>query len=455
MNTGEKTNSGPEPIEEAERKSSKPQAQTARKIILVVDDNLVLQKTIASKLKVRGYDVIIAEDGSAAATAVGRLKPDLILMDVNFPPDVSHGGGLAWDGFLIVRWLRRTREAEDVPVIGITGDNLELHRQHAKDAGMLDLFAKPLDYDLLVAKIREVLNQGELEAKYPPAPPPPSFESARRILFVDDESPWRQMATTDLFQQGYEVVTADTGETALIEAARTRPDLMILDLKLEKDTGLKVMTLLLAAHPSVPLLVYAGLGIGEEGKHELMNLGVFDILQKRTMEELQAAVRLASHQPRPKVEAKAARSEATPPEAKIPFDTVLVVEDDPTFRDLLRSYLESESFYVTCVSNATEALRQMASADFDLIVTDMVLKGHSGEDFYHEVERGRPDLCRRFIFMTGHEAERRTDDFIRRVHAIMLWKPFPLADLLSATETVRRKDRLARALARCGPLISA
>jgi DNA-binding NtrC family response regulator len=131
------------------------------------------------------------------------------------------------------------------------------------------------------------------------------------------------------------------------------------------------------------------------------------------------------------------------------------VEDDPTFRDLLRSYLESESFYVTCVSNATEALRQIASADFDLIVTDMVLPGHSGEDFYHEVERGTPDLCRRFIFMTGHEAERRTDDFIRRVHGIMLWKPFPLVDLLSATETVRRKDRLARDLARCRALISA
>ena len=455
MNTGEKTNAGPEPNGDAERKSSKPQAKAERKIILVVDDNLVFQKTIASKLKARGYDVIIAEDGSAAATAVGRLKPDLILMDVNFPPDVGHGGGLAWDGFLIVRWLRRTREAEDVPVIGITGDNLELHRQHAKDAGILEMFAKPLDYDLLVAKIREVLNQGELEPIGPPPPPPPSFQPVRRILFVDDESPWRQMATNDLVQQGYEVVTADTGERALSEAAQTRPDLMILDLKLEKETGLKVMALLLAAHPSVPLLVYAPLGIGEEGKRELLNLGVFDILQKRTMEELQAAVRLASQQPRPKVEATEAKSGVMPSEAKIPFDTVLIVEDDPAFRDLLRGYLESESFYVTCVSNATEALRQMASADFDLIVTDMVLQGHSGEDFYHEVERATPDLCRRFIFMTGHAAERRTDDFIRRVHAIMLWKPFPLADLLSATETVRRKDRRARDLARCRALISA
>ena len=51
MNTDEKTNSGPEPSGEAERKSSKPQAKAARKIILVVDDNLMFQKTIASKLK--------------------------------------------------------------------------------------------------------------------------------------------------------------------------------------------------------------------------------------------------------------------------------------------------------------------------------------------------------------------------------------------------------------------
>jgi DNA-binding response OmpR family regulator len=399
---------------------------------------------MSMKLKAFGYEVITAEDGSAALAAIRRRKPDLILLDVNFPPDVGHGGGLAWDGFVILQWLRRTQEIVDVPVIAVTGSDLDLYRQHCKKAGIVDLLPKPLDHELLATKIRALLKQPECETKAPPQPPPPKFEAVRRILLVDDDSPWRQMAIQNVSRQGFEVVTTDTAERAVSEAARILPDLIILDLKLEKENALRVMVLLLAAHPSVPLMVYAGMGVGEEGKRQLTSLGVFQILQKRTMEELLTAVRLAAEQPRRSAEAPKAKLEKMTPGAMVRSDTVLVVEDDPSLTEFLRSSLESESFYVTCVPNATEALRHMASTQFDLILTDMVLPGPSGEDFYLEVERRTPELCRRFIFMTGHDAEPRTDDFIRRVRALMLWKPFPLADLLSATETVRRKDEQAR-----------
>ena len=414
------------------------QEQTGRKVILVVDDNLVFQKATSMKLRAFGYDVTTAEDGSAALSAIRKQKPDLILLDLNFPPDVANGGGLAWDGFLILQWLRRTRETVDLPVIAVTGGDLDLYRQHCQEAGIVDLLPKPLDHALLQSKIRAVLNQGESQTKAPP-PPSPNFPAVRRILLVDDDSPWRQMAIQNVSQQGFEVVTTDTAEGALSQAARIRPDLMILDLKLEKETGLRVMVLLLAAHPSVPLLVYAGMAVREEQKRELKNLGVFQILQRRTMDELLTAVRLASEQPRRIVEAPQSKLETTASQVMARFDTILIVEDDLAFSELLSSYLESQSFYVTCVSNAPEALRQMASTNFDVIVTDMVLPGPSGEDFYREVERVRPELCRRIVFMTGHNAEQRTDDFIRRVRALMLWKPFPLGDLLSAAQTVRRK----------------
>ncbi|HXJ55036.1 MAG TPA: response regulator [Verrucomicrobiae bacterium] len=427
---------------------SRTQEQTGRKVILVVDDNQVFQKAMLMKLRACGYDVMTAEDGSAALAAVGRLKPDLILLDINFPPDVANGGGLGWDGFLILRWLRRTREAVNVPVIAVTSGDLNLYREHCKEAGILDLLPKPLDHELLVTRIRAALNQPEPEIKPPPSPQP-NFHSVRRILFIDDDSPWRQGAIRDLSQQGYEVVTTDTAEGALSDAARIRPDLMILDLKLEKEAApLRVMVLLLAAHPTVPLLVYAGMGVGEEAKRELMNLGVFQILQRRTMDELLTAVRLASEQPRRSAGAPEAQPETMPSEAEGRFETILIVENDLKFSELLRGYLESQSFYVTCVPNATEALRQMAATDFDVILTEMVLPGHSGEEFYNEVERMTPELCRRFIFMTGHEAEPRTDNFIRRSRAPMLWKPFPLADVLPAAQTVRQKVRLARLVAR-------
>src|SRR5690349_15606882 len=211
---------------------STPQQQTGRKVILVIDDSLVFQKAMLMKLRTYGYDVMTAEDGSAALAAVGRLKPDLILLDINFPPDVANGGGLGWDGFLILRWLRRTNEAANVPVIAVTGGDLNLYREHCKEAGILDLLPKPLDHELLLSKIRAVLKQGEPETETA-SPPPPSFQTVRRILFVDDDSPWRQTAIANLNQQGYEVVTTDTAEGAVSEAARIRPDLMILDLKLE------------------------------------------------------------------------------------------------------------------------------------------------------------------------------------------------------------------------------
>jgi len=86
-----------------------------RKTILIVDDDRVVQQALALKLKASGYDVLEAEDGAAAVSTVRRQKPDLILLDISFPPDVAHGGGVPWDGFLILNWLRRLDEGKDVP----------------------------------------------------------------------------------------------------------------------------------------------------------------------------------------------------------------------------------------------------------------------------------------------------------------------------------------------------
>src|SRR3974390_1209498 len=157
MESGGQTISSACPTNGVQGQPSRTQERTGRKVILVVDDNLVFQKAMLMKLRAYGYDVMTAEDGSAALGAIARLKPDLILLDLNFPPDVANGGGLGWDGFLILRWLRRTREAVDVPVIAVTGGDLNLYREHCKEAGIVDLLAKPLDHELLVTRIRELL----------------------------------------------------------------------------------------------------------------------------------------------------------------------------------------------------------------------------------------------------------------------------------------------------------
>jgi two-component system KDP operon response regulator KdpE len=125
--------------------------------ILIVDDSPVILKTLSMKLTANGYEVVTAEDGGSAVSLVRNERPDLVLLDVSFPPDVGHGGGIPWDGFLILEWLRRLDEAKTLPFIIITGGDPAQYKDRALAAGAVSFFKKPINHDELLATIRQVL----------------------------------------------------------------------------------------------------------------------------------------------------------------------------------------------------------------------------------------------------------------------------------------------------------
>lgn len=127
------------------------------KKILVVDDNAVVLKSLTLKLKANGYEVVTAADGSEAVGAARREKPDLILLDINFPPDVAHGGGVVWDGFKIIDWLNRIDIAKKVPIVVITGGDAAKFKDRALAAGAVGFFQKPIDNEQLLATIQKSL----------------------------------------------------------------------------------------------------------------------------------------------------------------------------------------------------------------------------------------------------------------------------------------------------------
>src|ERR1700722_7478913 len=65
--------------------------------ILVVDDNPVVIKAFELKLQALGFKVIPATEGSVAVSTARQERPDIIVLDINFPPDVG-SSGLQWDG---------------------------------------------------------------------------------------------------------------------------------------------------------------------------------------------------------------------------------------------------------------------------------------------------------------------------------------------------------------------
>ena len=120
---------------------------------------------------------------------------------------------------------------------------------------------------------------------------------------------------------------------------------------------------------------------------------------------------------------------------------ILLLEDDEDFILTLKELLEGFSCRVTTANNGVEGLQQVMASDFDVILCDLVMPTFPGDKFYVAVERAKPHLASRFIFMTGHQADPKWDRFVREVDGLLLWKPFQAHELLSALRTVKRKSR--------------
>jgi CheY-like chemotaxis protein len=257
------------------------------KKILVVDDNVVILKALSTKLRGLGYQVFTAADGSEAVSTVRRERPDLILLDINFPPDVAHGGGVAWDGFLIMSWLRRMDEAVNTPILIITGNAREESRERCFKAGVSGYFQKPINIEELVATITKLI--GDEKGKAAGG----SSEKGKVVLLIDDEQDWRFMASLYLKEAGLEVLAAADGAEALEKIRSARPDVVLLDLNLAGESGLEVMKVLKAHEPNLRIVLYTGMNHDPEAVQNMIRLGAHQYMRKTTMGEMLKAVQNA------------------------------------------------------------------------------------------------------------------------------------------------------------------
>jgi len=116
---------------------------------------------------------------------------------------------------------------------------------------------------------------------------------------------------------------------------------------------------------------------------------------------------------------------------------VLVLEDDLMFQAAIKDFLETHHYDVVAVENGAEGVRAVLQQDFDVVICDMMMPKLPGDMFYTAVERMRPHLCRRFIFITGHRGNPKINDFIKQVRGTILVKPFPMMDLIDAVGVVQ------------------
>ena len=115
--------------------------------ILIVEDELTLQETLAYNLKHQGYEVVTASDGPSAIAQTKATHPDLILLDIMLP---------GMDGFEVCRILRKEFTT---PILMLTARDDEIDRVVGLEVGADDYLTKPFSMRELIARVKAMLRR--------------------------------------------------------------------------------------------------------------------------------------------------------------------------------------------------------------------------------------------------------------------------------------------------------
>ena len=124
-------------------------AERIRPVVLIVDDDEFQHKLLQRALASENLDLCFATSGAEALAALRKRRPDLVLMDV-YLPDI--------DGVEVTRRLKSIDEFAGIPVLIFTGQIDKKVFATGVQAGASDFVVKPFDKDVLLRKMRRLLN---------------------------------------------------------------------------------------------------------------------------------------------------------------------------------------------------------------------------------------------------------------------------------------------------------
>jgi len=114
---------------------------------------------------------------------------------------------------------------------------------------------------------------------------------------------------------------------------------------------------------------------------------------------------------------------------------VLLIEDEPAVMSYVRAVLERNGYAVVCCESGVAGLRELESAEFMGVVSDMRTPGGvDGADVYAWISANRPALASRLVFITGDVASEETAATLQRTGAPCVEKPFRVQQFLSVVE---------------------
>ena len=115
---------------------------------------------------------------------------------------------------------------------------------------------------------------------------------------------------------------------------------------------------------------------------------------------------------------------------------LLVVDDEPSIRDLLQRTLELAPYTVDLAENGEQAWDKICQWDYDCIIIDLKMPGMSGPELFHEIEGMGETTAARVIFITGDTLSSDTSAFVGSVKNPVLNKPLDVQGLRSEIQKI-------------------
>jgi CheY-like chemotaxis protein len=118
------------------------------KKILVIEDEADIRTLLKKRLESGGYETAFAWDAVTALTVARKTEPDLIILDLGLP------GG---DGYVVMERLQTLAPFAMLPIIVVSAQPADPHRERALAAGARAFIAKPFNAETLLAAVHEAL----------------------------------------------------------------------------------------------------------------------------------------------------------------------------------------------------------------------------------------------------------------------------------------------------------
>ncbi|HET9934374.1 MAG TPA: response regulator [Polyangiaceae bacterium] len=195
------------------------------KTVVLIEDSLTARAELSQVLARAGYKVLTAASGEEGLRFLDEVRPVALIVDSVLP---------GMDGAAVIRRVRLDAALRRLPCLLLTGDGAVSEELRALDSGADAFVHKGDDPDIMLAKLKALLrsaSDSSLESTTR------SLLGPKQILAVDTEDGYREAAANALREEGYDVISARSGEEAIDLLAVHSVDCILLNAELSGIDG--------------------------------------------------------------------------------------------------------------------------------------------------------------------------------------------------------------------------